>query len=178
MGSQESIPQPEFLPKFIVTWRNCTSKWWFPEIGVPLVIIHFHGSCPSKPSILGYPHDHGKPPNIHPIQTRSKSTDINPRSWAPYAKRATCDILPLMKRRAWSRWGCAAALKFGNLWDMQTAMDALPFADKFYDLNGLYQQFICNIGHVYHFQKDDLRQQTTRYLACKHCDYTTSTQVT
>ena len=30
--------------------------WWFPEIGVPLVIIHFTRIFPYKPSILGYPH--------------------------------------------------------------------------------------------------------------------------
>ena len=29
--------------------------WRFPEIGVPLFIIHFNGIFPSKPSILVYP---------------------------------------------------------------------------------------------------------------------------
>ena len=33
----------------------CFLKWRFPEIGVPLVIIHFHGIIPYKPSVLGYP---------------------------------------------------------------------------------------------------------------------------
>ena len=37
------------------------SIWWFPKLGVPLVIIHFSGILPYKPSIVGYPHDYGKP---------------------------------------------------------------------------------------------------------------------
>ena len=32
------------------------SKWGFPEIGVPPVIIHFGGIVPYKPTILGIPH--------------------------------------------------------------------------------------------------------------------------
>ena len=35
--------------------------WWFPEIGVPAVIIHFNGMFRYKPTIWGYPHDYGKP---------------------------------------------------------------------------------------------------------------------
>ena len=37
-------------------------QWWFPGIGVPPVIIHFHRIFPNKPSILGYPLC-WKPPN-------------------------------------------------------------------------------------------------------------------
>ena len=37
------------------------SIWWFPEIEVPLVIIHFSAILPYKPSILGDPHDYGNP---------------------------------------------------------------------------------------------------------------------
>ena len=36
------------------TWRFIILR--FPEMGVPLVIIHFNGIFHSKPSILGYPH--------------------------------------------------------------------------------------------------------------------------
>ena len=36
--------------------------WWFPEIGVPPVIIHFNGMFPHKPTVLGCPHDYG---NVH-----------------------------------------------------------------------------------------------------------------
>ena len=32
---------------------------WFPEMGLPSVIIHFHGIFHYKPSILGYPQDYG-----------------------------------------------------------------------------------------------------------------------
>ena len=33
----------------------------FPEIGVPLVIIHFNRILHHKPTIFGYPHDYGTP---------------------------------------------------------------------------------------------------------------------
>jgi hypothetical protein len=37
--------------------------WRFLEIGVPLVIIHFHGIFHERnhPAFLGYPHDLGNP---------------------------------------------------------------------------------------------------------------------
>ena len=37
-------------------YPNSLSIWAFPEMGVPLVIIHFKSMSPYKSTILGYPH--------------------------------------------------------------------------------------------------------------------------
>ena len=37
------------------TSRSPTSIWWFPEMRTPLVIIHFNGMFPYKPTIWGVP---------------------------------------------------------------------------------------------------------------------------
>ena len=37
-------------------WYVYQRIWGFPKIAAPLVIIHFHGIFPYKPTILGYPH--------------------------------------------------------------------------------------------------------------------------
>ena len=41
--------------QLITNCRRSSSKWRFPEIGVPPVIIHFN-RIPYKPSLFGYPH--------------------------------------------------------------------------------------------------------------------------
>ena len=40
---------------FIRVMLNVMNIWWFPEIGVPTIFIHFNGIFPHKPSIWGYP---------------------------------------------------------------------------------------------------------------------------
>ena len=46
---------------------RCVCIWWFPEIAVPPVIIHFNGTFPYKQSIWGYPHL-WKPPYNKPLK--------------------------------------------------------------------------------------------------------------
>ena len=42
-----------------------SSIWWFPEMGVPPVIIHFHRILLTKTiQLLGYRYDYGKPPFV------------------------------------------------------------------------------------------------------------------
>ena len=59
------------IMNFIVykSWSLDNKKWWFPEIGVPRVIIHWkRWIFPYKPLILGYPHL-WTPPNLHWAET-------------------------------------------------------------------------------------------------------------
>ena len=42
--------------------QSCKNyRWWFPEMGVLLVIIHLNGMFHDEPSFLGYLHDYGSP---------------------------------------------------------------------------------------------------------------------
>ena len=42
--------------------------WGFPEIGLPLVIIHFTGIVHYSPAILGYPHDELDTPHLRKLE--------------------------------------------------------------------------------------------------------------
>ena len=57
-GVQERCPIPIHLAGRCHLW-----KWWFPEMGAPLVIIHFNDIFPFKPTIFGITHL-WKPPNV------------------------------------------------------------------------------------------------------------------
>ena len=51
------------LQKWVIFQTKIHDIWGFPEIGIPLVIVHIDGIFPNKNhlfwSILGYPHDYG-----------------------------------------------------------------------------------------------------------------------
>ena len=54
---------------------------WFPEIGVPPVIIHFHGIFHSKPTIFGYLHDYENP--LFLVESITLNCGSNPPGHCP-----------------------------------------------------------------------------------------------
>ena len=54
-----------YIPNGCIVIEVKLGIWRFPEIGVPPVIIHFHGIFPSKPTRVP-PIDGKQPPQHHP----------------------------------------------------------------------------------------------------------------
>ena len=82
--------------------------WWFPEIGVPPVIIHFRWRdfpVHKNPSFfLGYPHGHGFPPGprFRPAEHHSTALLLHllQEPWLPWLLAAIKDV---------ARHGCWAS---------------------------------------------------------------------
>ena len=91
--------------KMTMLWEEITQHiaiCWFPDIGLPPVIIHFRsGFSPYKPSIWRYPHGHG---NVH-LMTHGPVVWTSASRRGPCASCATPSVpalIPVVVRLGWS----------------------------------------------------------------------------